>query len=106
MVNSAPVSGNDLESPVLSATLWEDRSRAVLACRQIARRIVAEGLQPGDPFPSHRELRAQLGMSNDTLVAAMRLLRQAGIVHRQERRSSHPGPVCSTPTCCSGSWSP
>ena len=89
MVNSAPVSGNDLESPVLSATLWEDRSRAVLACRQIARRIVAEGLQPGDPFPSHRELRAQLGMSNDTLVAAMRLLRQAGIVHRQERRSSH-----------------
>ena len=86
--NRSSVRGGSLgrtEAPLLSARLREDRPRVASACRRLARCIVTRGLRPGDPFPAQPELRAELGMSNDTLVYAMRLLRQSGIVSRKER---------------------
>ena len=42
-------------------------------------------LQPGDALPGHGILRSRFGVSNDTLGAAMGLLRDAGVVERRAR---------------------
>ena len=71
--------------PLLSARLRENQPRVAVACREIVRCIVTRGLKSGDVFPSHQELLALFGVSNNTLMSTMRLLRQAGIVSRRAR---------------------
>jgi hypothetical protein len=71
--------------PLLSARLRENQPRVAVACRELVRCIVTRGLKSGDVFPSHQELLALLSTSNNTLMSAMGLLRQAGVVSRQAR---------------------
>lgn len=60
-------------------------SRVAVCTKQIVRHVCSQGLQPGDRLPSQQELRALLGVSNNTLTPAMRSLVEAGIVTRRKK---------------------
>jgi len=59
--------------------------RTLAAAKATLRYLHTEGLQPGDRLPHQQDLRRQLGFSNDTLTAAMRMLVQAGVLVRRIR---------------------
>ncbi len=54
-------------------------------CKAILRTIWAQGLEPGDRLPNQGDLIASLGVSNNTVNAAMRRLVEAGVVVRRPR---------------------
>ena len=54
------------------------------------RNLIDRGaLSPGDPLPSVRALADRLGVNRNTVVAAYRLLGQAGVVETQGRGGTH-----------------
>lgn len=55
----------------------------------LAERLVADirgkGLRPGDPYLSLRDTARMLGVSNNTVSAALKLLVKRGVLHRRQR---------------------
>ncbi|MEX2185944.1 MAG: GntR family transcriptional regulator [Pirellulales bacterium] len=47
--------------------------------------IRAKGLRPGDPYLSMRDTARMLGVSNNTVGAALKLLVKRGVLHRRQR---------------------
>lgn len=54
-------------------------------CKAILRTIWAQGLGPGERLPNHRDLVVSLGISNNTLDAAMRRLVETGVITRRPK---------------------
>jgi len=87
----------DNEEPTLGLTRL-DRSNPTLLHEQVAaeiRRAIAEGeAGPGERIPQARDLAAELGVNANTVLRALRVLRDEGVVEMGRGRSIR---VTSTP---------
>lgn len=54
-------------------------------CKAVLRTIWAQGLRSGERLPNHRVLIASLGVSNNTMDAAMRRLVEIGVISRRPK---------------------
>lgn len=87
----------DNEEPTLGLARL-DRSDPTLLHEQVAaeiRRAIAEGeAGPGERIPQARDLAAELGVNTNTVLRALRVLRDEGVVEMGRGRSIR---VTSTP---------
>jgi GntR family transcriptional regulator len=56
--------------------------------RHLREQIASGELRPGDRLPSHRELAASFGVSTNTVLTALRVLRDEGLVSGQQGRGT------------------
>lgn len=78
---------------MVDSTIWQvkvDRSESLALHEQVAaeiRRAIAEGeAQPGERMPPARDLAAILGVNSNTVLRALRLLRDEGILEFRRGR--------------------
>lgn len=80
------VNGGGLQLPRV------DRDGALLLHEQVAasiRRAIAEGeAKPGEKIPQARDLAAELGVNTNTVLRAIRLLREEGILEAGRGRAT------------------
>jgi GntR family transcriptional regulator len=80
--------GATIDSTVLELSV--DRSDAALLHDQVAgeiRRAIADGeAKPGEKLPAARDLAAVLGVNTNTVLRALRLLRDEGLLEFQRGR--------------------
>lgn len=60
--------------------------KSLSVARDIEQRILAEGLQPGEPLPAETAFARMLGVNRSTLREALRVLEQNGLVYREPGR--------------------
>ncbi len=86
--SKSDLSGGDDESLGLSRL---DRSDPTLLHEQVAaeiRRAIADGeASPGDRIPQAKDLAAELGVNTNTVLRALRVLRDEGVVEMGRGRS-------------------
>jgi DNA-binding LacI/PurR family transcriptional regulator len=75
------------------AGVIDGRGQVVWTIKRIVQMVHAQGLKAGARLPKHQELARQIGVSNDTLTAAMARLMEVGLVWRRARA----GTVVSDP---------
>ncbi len=71
------------------------RAPYLLAADQLREDIRAGRLKPGDRLPSSREMRETLGIANATVHAALRVLRDEGLIYSVQGRGTY---VTDAPT--------
>lgn len=67
------------------ADMIDGRGQVVWTIKRIVQMVHAQGLGTGDRLPKHQVLARQIGVSNDTLTAAMARLMEVGLVRRRAR---------------------
>lgn len=74
-----------------AATLPSDGPKPpyLMAADSLRLQIRAGRYRPGDRLPSSRELRVSLGIANATVHAALRVLRQEGLVYSVQGRGTY-----------------
>ncbi len=74
-----------------AATLPSDGPKPpyLMAADRLRLEIRAGRYKPGDRLPSSRELRGSLGIANATVRAALRVLRQEGLVYSVQGRGTY-----------------
>lgn len=65
------------------------RAPYLLAADQLREDIRAGRLKPGDRLPSSREMRETLGIANATVHAALRVLRDEGLIYSVQGRGTY-----------------
>jgi len=73
------------------------RSRADLLADHIGERVIAQGLQPGDPVGTLDRLREETGFARATVSEAVRLLRDRGVLEIRPGRGGGLFVAASTP---------
>ncbi|MFD8331937.1 GntR family transcriptional regulator [Streptomyces solisilvae] len=67
----------------------DPRPPYLLAADRLRAEITSGRLKPGDRLPSSRELREQLGIANATVHAALRVLRDEGLIYSVHGRGNY-----------------
>jgi DNA-binding FadR family transcriptional regulator len=65
------------------------RAPYLMAADQLRQEIRTGRLKPGDRLPSSRELRESLGIANATVHAALRVLREEGLIYSVQGRGTY-----------------
>lgn len=74
------------------------RAPYLMAADQLRQEIRSGRLKPGDQLPSSRELRETFGIANATVHAALRVLRDEGLIYSVQGRGTYVADAPATPT--------